>query len=151
MARRLGPSSALKGVSMATSIGAKAVLKDVIRSSPIAEAAVAAACERNASGIARIRNGMLYSTGGFLTDAGGTIAAAGRRLLGHRRQTSPSGRHRRHWPGSASPRAGGVAPTPIAHPQLARMPHASGSLTRSGPLDLRIALKIPIDYSIPEN
>ena len=75
MARRLGPSSALKGVSMATSIGAKAVLKDVIRSSPIAEAAVAAACERNATGIARIRNGMLYSTGGFATDGAGTIAA----------------------------------------------------------------------------
>ena len=75
MARRLGPSNALKGLSQTNQIGAKAVLRDVIQSSPVAEAAVAAACERHASGIARVRNGMLYSTGGFVTTAGGVIAA----------------------------------------------------------------------------
>ena len=75
MARQLGPSAALKGISQASSIGAKAVLKDVIRSSPLAEAAVAAACANNSKGIARVRNGMLYSTGGFTTTAGGVIAA----------------------------------------------------------------------------
>lgn len=72
---QIGSSPALKGISTVSSVGAKAVLQDVIRSSPVAEAAVAAACQSHAGGIARVRNGMLYSTGGFATDANGLISA----------------------------------------------------------------------------
>tara|TARA_R110002060_G_scaffold862_4_gene2059 strand:+ start:3575 stop:4291 length:717 start_codon:yes stop_codon:yes gene_type:complete len=57
------------------SIQAKAVLQNLVNSGPVMESAVAQACaSQNKEGIARQRNGMLYSTGGF-TPVAGVIAA----------------------------------------------------------------------------
>lgn len=76
MARRMGASSAIKALGNVDKIQAKAVLQNVVQSGPVFEAAVAQACaQQTGEGIARQRNGMLYSTGGFLTSAGGVIAA----------------------------------------------------------------------------
>ena len=72
---RFGPSQGLRAVGGVNSVQAKAVLQNLVNSGPVMEAAVAQACSANSKdGIARQRNGMLYSTGGFLP-VGGVIAA----------------------------------------------------------------------------
>lgn len=77
MARhKMGASSAIKALGNVDKIQAKAVLQNVVQSGPVFEAAVAQACQvQGGEGIARQRNSMLYSTGGFAAGAGGVIAA----------------------------------------------------------------------------
>jgi hypothetical protein len=72
----MGASSAIKELGNIDKIQAKSVLQQVVQSGPVFEAAVAQACQaQGGEGIARQRNGMLYSTGGFAAAAGGVIAA----------------------------------------------------------------------------
>jgi len=72
---RFGPSQGLRAVGGVDSVQAKAVLQNLVNSGPVMESAVAQACQDQAGqGIARQRNGMLYSTGGF-TPVAGVIAA----------------------------------------------------------------------------
>ena len=72
---RFGPSQGLRAVGGVDSVQAKAVLQNLVNSGPVMESAVAQACvAQGGKGIARQRNGMLYSTGGF-TPVAGVIAA----------------------------------------------------------------------------
>jgi hypothetical protein len=73
---RFGPSQGLRAVGGVSKVQAKAVLQNLVNTGPVMEAAVAQACQTTggAKGIARQRNGMLYSTGGF-TPVAGVIAA----------------------------------------------------------------------------
>ena len=76
MARKMGASAAVRALGNVDKIQAKAVLQNVVQSGPVFEAAVAQACSAvGGEGIARQRNAMLYSTGGFTTSGAGVIAA----------------------------------------------------------------------------
>ena len=79
---RFGPSQGLRAVGGVDSVQAKAVLQNLVNSGPVMESAVAQACQNQAGqGIARQRNGMLYSTGGFTPVAGVIAAGATVRLF----------------------------------------------------------------------
>jgi hypothetical protein len=69
----IGPSTSAAGLTMnAAQMGA--VLRQVSQTSPVASEAIESACRKNGGDIARVRNGLLYSTSA-LTVAAGAIAA----------------------------------------------------------------------------
>ena len=73
MARPLSSSRALAPTLSGPQLAA--VVNEVAASSPIAEVAVAQACQRQSAGIVRTRSATLYATGTMTTTAAGVYAA----------------------------------------------------------------------------
>ena len=75
MARPLSSSRALAPTLSGPQLAA--VVNEVAASSPIAEVAVAQACQRQSAGIVRTRSGCLYATGRIAAAGGAASFAAG--------------------------------------------------------------------------